>query len=50
MFDEKECCGNCRFHKHEQIGDGWVCVNDESEYLSDFTDYNFCCDEWEERQ
>lgn len=50
MFDEKECCGNCRYHHHEPIDDGWVCVNDESEYVTDWTDYDFCCDEWEGRQ
>jgi hypothetical protein len=32
MDDKKKCCGTCRWHKHEDIDDGWVCVNDQSEY------------------
>lgn len=50
MFDEKECCGTCKWHRHEDITDGWVCVNDESEYCTDFTPYDHCCDEWEGRR
>ena len=50
MFDEKQCCGTCRYHAHEDIDDGWVCVNGDSDYVADWTDYDFCCDEWEERE
>lgn len=31
MLDDK-CCGTCKYHHHENIDDGWVCVNDRSEY------------------
>lgn len=24
----EENCGTCRYHQHEDINDGWVCVND----------------------
>lgn len=50
MFDEKECCGTCKWHRHEDITDGWVCVNYESEYCTDFTPYDHCCEEWEGRR
>jgi hypothetical protein len=50
MAREKvEICGNCKYHQHEDITDGWVCVNDESEHLSDWTEYGDTCEEWEER-
>lgn len=39
MMKKNECCGTCRWHEHEDIDDGWVCVNPESEYCTDWTDY-----------
>ena len=50
MEEKKKCCGTCRYHEHENISDGWVCVNDESEYLADWTEYNDSCEEWTERE
>lgn len=49
MIDEK-CCGTCKYHHHEDIGNGWKCVNDRSEYFADWTEYSDSCDEWEERE
>lgn len=46
---DKKCCGTCKYHHHENIDDGWVCVNSDSEYVADWTEYNNWCDEWEER-
>lgn len=46
----RKCCGTCRWHSHEDISDGWVCVNDESDYCTDWTDYDHCCEDWEERE
>lgn len=45
-----ECCGTCKWHKHESIDDGWVCCNGDSEYVADYTEYEDCCDEWEGRE
>lgn len=42
-----ECCGTCKWHQREDIDDGWVCVNDRSEYCTDWTDYKDCCEDWE---
>ena len=44
------CCGNCKYHHHEDIDDGWVCVNDASEYCTDFTEYADVCPDWEGRK
>lgn len=49
MLDDK-CCGTCKYHYHKNIGDGWECVNDKSEYFADWTEYSDSCDEWEERK
>lgn len=49
MIDEKYC-GTCKYHYHKNIGDGWKCVNDRSEYFADWTEYSDSCDEWEGRE
>lgn len=46
----KQCCGTCKWHKHEPIDDGWVCVNSGSKYCADWTDYDHRCGEWEGRK
>ena len=45
-----KCCGTCKYHTHENISDGWVCCNGDSEYVTDWTDYEHCCEEWEGRE
>lgn len=50
MIDEKKCCGTCKYHYHESIDGGWVCVNYESEYVADWTEYSDSCEEWEGRE
>lgn len=42
-------CGNCKYHQYEDISQGWVCCNQDSEYVADWTDYTDCCEEWESR-
>ena len=44
-----EMCGTCKWHKHEDIDDGWVCVNDRSDYCTDWTDYGDYCEDYEPR-
>lgn len=48
-MDKREICGTCKYHHHENVDDGWVCVNDESDYCTDFTEYDDTCNEWEGR-
>ena len=45
-----ECCGTCKWHQHESVDDGWVCVNDRSEYCTDWTDYKDYCEDWEGKE
>lgn len=49
-MDKKECCGTCRYHHHENIDDGWVYVNVDSEYVADWTDYDHYCNDYKERK
>lgn len=49
MLDDK-CCGTCKYHHYDDIDDGWVCVNDRSEYFADWIGYSDSCDEWEGRE
>lgn len=46
----EQICGTCKWHKHEDIDDGWVCVNDRSDYCTDWTEYEDTCEDWEERE
>ncbi len=50
MEEKNNVCGTCKYHEHEDIDNGWVCVNDKSEYFADFTEYNDTCEEWEGRK
>ena len=43
------CCGECRWHVYDEFGRAWVCTNDRSDYVADFTDYTDTCDMWEQR-
>ena len=45
-----ECCGTCEWHQHENISDGWVCVNGDSDYCTDWTDYGFWCEQYEKKE
>lgn len=49
-MDDREICGTCRYHRHEDVDDGWVCVNPDSEYCTDWTEYEDSCEEWEGRR
>lgn len=48
MSNDK-CCGTCKYHHHENIDDGLVCTNVDSEYVTDWTEYKDSCEEWEGR-
>ena len=43
MPDCKQCCGTCHYGSYDEIN-GYVCVNSDSEYVADFTEYNHTCD------
>ena len=49
-MDNRQICGTCKYHQHEDIDDGWVCACPESDNFTDLTDYECSCDEWEARR
>lgn len=48
MENEKECCGNCEYHKVIRQ-DTFCCNNHESDYYGDYTNYEDSCPFWNER-
>jgi hypothetical protein len=42
-----ECCGNCRYAKHEEIDKGIVCCNPDSDSLADWVSETDFCYEYE---
>jgi len=47
---DERICGTCRWHCKYRNADNWVCVNRESDYYTDFTDYEDSCEDWERRR
>lgn len=47
---DRECCGTCKWHEHENIDDGWVCTNPDSDAVADWTEYSDSCMAWESRE
>lgn len=44
-----KCCGNCEYGQYDPM-QGYVCVNADSEYVADFVEYEYCCEEFEEKE
>ena len=45
-MDKGKCCGTCRYGSYDKM-QGYVCVNSDSDYCTDFVDYKDGCEEWE---
>lgn len=44
-----QCCGTCRYYYRDKTmlpGDH-VCVNDQSEYVTDYVERDHVCPDWE---
>ena len=41
-------CGHCKYHRTDRDGD-WYCANPDSDYYTDWTEYNDGCEDGEER-
>lgn len=39
------CCGTCKYGHYDKM-QGYACVNDESEYVADFVQYEHWCEDW----
>ena len=46
----KKCCGTCMHHQKDDFAEDYVCTNDRSDEFADWTDFEYCCDEYEERE
>ena len=46
MYDEKECCGKCKYASidRELL---FTCDNENSDYYTDYTEYDYGCDYFE---
>ena len=42
MSECKQCCVTCKYSSYDKI-QGYVCVNDESEYVGDYVEKEFSC-------
>lgn len=42
-------CETCKWHIFESVTKEKVCVNDRSDYCADWTDDDFKCSKWEEK-
>lgn len=45
MIHMNGCCGTCKYGHYDKM-QGYVCVNDESEYIADFVEYEHWCEDW----
>lgn len=43
-------CATCKYHYFKKIDQGYVCVNSDSEYCTEWTDDNDFCSEYEEKE
>lgn len=46
MSECKQCCGTCKYSSYDKM-QGYVCVNDESEYVGDYVEKEFSCPDWD---
>lgn len=45
---DSKTCRNCKYGEIDDFED-IICVNDASEYVTDYVYDDTCCDEWEEK-
>lgn len=43
-----KCCGTCNWCHKDELDD-YICVNGDSEYVSDYVEYKHCCDDYESK-
>lgn len=44
-----KCCATCKYGEYDEMH-GYVCVNDESEYVADFVEENHSCIDYVPRE
>lgn len=45
-----ECCGTCRYCRKSKETGEWVCTNDLSDGYAMEIEYNYRCEDYEERE
>ena len=45
----EKCCETCEYSSYGEDQDN-MCMNEQSEYFSDYVDNDHCCDEWSGRE
>ena len=48
FMENDVCCGNCKYHVHDDNDDG-MCVNADSDACTDWTDESDICGKWAEK-
>ena len=46
----KKCCKTCNFYIFEDITDGYVCCNSDSEHCADWVEANQICNAYESKE
>lgn len=47
---DNKICGECKWHRQDDYHKSdYVCVNADSDYCTEYTDYTDSCREWEQR-
>lgn len=41
-----ERCGNCIYHVYDELEDGYICVNRESDMWLSYTTHEDGCEKW----
>lgn len=44
-----ECCATCKYGNYDDM-QGYVCVNDASEYVADFVEAEHICEDYDVRE
>ena len=47
MQHTNNCCEQCKYYCHEEIDDGYVCVNANSYNCTNWVEPSDCCSEFE---
>ena len=45
----EERCGNCIYHVYDELEDGYICANRESDMWLSYTINEDGCEEWEKK-
>lgn len=47
-MNRERTCNTCKYHRHEDIDNGFICCNPDSDYVAEWTEDYEWCSEWEQ--